>query len=136
MSSELFAVLLKDVAHLICPLPVIAVTAVASRTRSEKYYDAASHPHLNTVLALSDLAKLFERPMNGNKNSHVTHKLLFYVAHIISTPSWNLRVLAEELAKRSAAYQSAEKLEMKMEPEYSSRTLDKQKGQVPVIEEI
>ncbi|KAG6869226.1 hypothetical protein C0993_009090 [Termitomyces sp. T159_Od127] len=136
VSSELFAVLLKDIAHLICPLPV---TGVALGTQSEEYYDAASHPHLNTVLALSDLAKLFEHPMNGTK-SHVTHKLLFYAARIISTPSWILRTLAEDLAKRSAVYQTADNSEIELELrggfEDCAGTFDKQKGQAPVIEEI
>lgn len=137
MSSELFAVLLKDIAHLIRPIPVITI---ALRTPSEEYYDAASHPHLNTVLALSDLAKLYERPVNGTKKSHVTHKLLFYAAHIISTPSWILRALAQDLAKLSAAYQATDNLEMNMGHERGvedgRRTFDKQKGQIPVIEEI
>ncbi|KAG5353567.1 hypothetical protein C0989_005540 [Termitomyces sp. Mn162] len=132
VSSDLFAILLKDTTHMVCPLPV---TAVALRSESEEYFDVASHPHLNLVLALSDLTKLFQCPTTGAKKSHVTYKLLFYAAHILSTPSDTLRVLAEELAERSAAYQT-DRLELESEFQGGTGKYKRQEGRVPVIEEV
>ncbi|KAG5727144.1 Zinc finger HIT domain-containing protein 2 [Termitomyces sp. T112] len=132
VSSDLFAILLKDTTHMVCPLPV---TAVALRSESEEYFDVASHPHLNLVLALSDLTKLFQCPTTDAKKSHVTYKLLFYAAHILSTPSDTLRVLAEELAERSAAYQT-DRLELESEFQGGTGKYKRQEGRVPVIEEV
>ncbi|KAG6890083.1 hypothetical protein C0995_012032 [Termitomyces sp. Mi166 len=135
VSSELFAVLLKDAAHLICPLPV---TAVPLGSGPEGYFDVPSHPHLNVVLALSDLAKLLERPINGTKKSHVTYKLLFYAAHVLSTPPAIFRVLAEELTERSVAYQmrADDGVEIRAESEGGMGKYERQERRVPVIQEI
>jgi len=94
--NELFSLLLRDASTLIQPL---AVTAVHTNP-----IDPATHPHVNLVLMLSDLARLFEREGNNQKPSHVVHKLLFYAAHVLSTPSPVLRALALQLRETASAY--------------------------------
>ncbi|KAF8661330.1 hypothetical protein AX16_001426 [Volvariella volvacea WC 439] len=91
-SPELFSILLGDVAELLQPLPVVAV---GDGVPDEA--DIASHPHAKTLYVVSDLVGLFE----GRKS--VCHKLVFYAAHIMSTPSLVLRSVSEEAAGRSRA---------------------------------
>ena len=106
MRSELFALLLRDTAELIRPLPV---TMVFAHQKSSEI-DPATHPHLNTILVLSDLTRLFEtspslKTSSMTRPDHVTHKLAFYAAHILSTPSPVLRALAKELLQSALVYQ-------------------------------
>ncbi|KAG6813874.1 hypothetical protein H0H92_006281 [Tricholoma furcatifolium] len=136
VNSGLFAVLLKDAARLLRPLPV---TSVPASPPSRDYFDPTNHPHSNAVLALSDLTKLFEGTSKGVKKSHVTQKLLFYAAHILSTPSEILGVITEELVDRSMAYQVTTDTDRNMEEASAERGADQQKElgrQVPLIEEI
>lgn len=106
MNSELFAFLLRDTAYLIRPLPV---TTLSIDQLHSPDIDIASHPHLNSVLVLSDLTKLFTASQSDkkitSKPNHITHKLLFYAAHILSTPSPILRRLVEELLEWSSTHQ-------------------------------
>jgi hypothetical protein len=61
-----------------------------------------SYPQRLTLLALSDLTRLFESYRTGSNvetrpsSNHVTHKLTFYAAHLLSGPHHRLVALAEE----------------------------------------
>jgi hypothetical protein len=61
-----------------------------------------SHPQRLALLAISDLIRLFETYQAGSNaeirpsNNHITHKLTFYAAHLLSTPSHRFATLAEE----------------------------------------
>ncbi|KAJ3964031.1 hypothetical protein EV361DRAFT_942949 [Lentinula raphanica] len=78
--------------------------------------DVPSHPNRNTVYALSDLHRLFTISLGGKgekgeqakgeKGAHVAHKLLFYSAHVLSTPSVVLRSVADEVAAYAARAQA------------------------------
>lgn len=109
MTPELFSLLLSDASALVRPSSVTPIdiqpTAVNTATAD---FDIASHPHKSLILVLSDLAKLFQslHPSNDSvshnpKPNQIIHKLLFYAAHILSTPSLLLRAVAQELADRS-----------------------------------
>lgn len=102
MNSELFALLLRDAAHLIRPLPV---TTISTEDTENPEIKLTSHPHLNAILVLSDLRKLFEASARPHA---VAHKLQFYAAHIVSIPSQILRSLAEEILARASGYQVEE----------------------------
>jgi hypothetical protein len=72
---------------------------------------ASADPSQSTwsVLMLSDLFKLFEparRPNRGpnpsvQRQNHITMKISFYAAHILSTPSTILSGLSDEILARS-----------------------------------
>ncbi|KAJ3720612.1 hypothetical protein C8R42DRAFT_722296 [Lentinula raphanica] len=74
-----------------------AATAVAADI--DVALDVPSHPNRNTVYVLSDLHRLFTISLGGKgeKGAHVTHKLLFYTAHVLSAPSGVLRSVADEV---------------------------------------
>lgn len=106
MTSEQFALLLRDVSQLIQPLPV---TALPPQPASPTEIDPSSHPHVNLILVFSDLTALFEAsaPKGRAVQNHVALKLLFYAAQTLSTPSPVFRALAQEALERSAGYQKA-----------------------------
>lgn len=69
------------------------------------------------VLVLSDLNGLFSATSEQNasqdnsmqrKGNHITYKLLFYAAHILSTPSVILDAVADEMKARAEGYRSQE----------------------------
>lgn len=110
MTSTFFAILLNDASKLLRPSPVTVLpTELTPASPSPSY---ASHPNSQTLLALSDLSSLFSatpsihhdsskpRPKPYQPNAHITHKLTFYAARIISTPTDVLRMLADELMLR------------------------------------
>ncbi|KAG6821468.1 hypothetical protein H0H93_010192 [Arthromyces matolae] len=130
VSSELFAILLQDAAHLIRPLNVTLIPSAPSQ--SKEYYDTTSHPHLNIVAALSDLTVLYERSITGKPKTGVAHKLLFYAAHILSTPPHILRTLSKELAERSLFFQARASDDLSMQ-RGSEGQHNRTKGQGPVI---
>jgi hypothetical protein len=70
----------------------------------------ASHPHIKPILVLSDLNGLILAGSHGcqaqKKGNHISHKLVFYAAHIASTPSVILRALVEEMKARAEIYRA------------------------------
>jgi len=103
MNPELFGFLLGDAARLIRPLPV---TELPNQPIRNSDVPLTSHPHINPILVLSDMTKLFEATSRDQKRAmnHVSPKLLFYAAHILSTPSSILQAVAQELVKRASTY--------------------------------
>ena len=93
------SLLLRDAAQLLRPR---VVTVVSPSTGALE-----SHPKASSILMLSDLLKLFQpvgRPKQGSnsvRQNHVTMKLSFYVAHILSTPSAILSSLCDEIVAQS-----------------------------------
>ena len=105
MTNELFSLLLRDAALLLTPLFVTELTTSPGSTAGSKSM-VPSHPHSISILALSDLHDMFsiecrqddDRKRRGN---HITHKLIFYAAHILSTPSEVLRTLVQEMIDKA-----------------------------------
>ncbi|KAF8074905.1 hypothetical protein FPV67DRAFT_1475407 [Lyophyllum atratum] len=117
INSELFALLLRDTAYLIRPLPVIALPEDSQK--SKETFDPTSHPHVNLIRVLSDTSKLFEmsaRKGVAPKPNHVTQKLLFYIGYVLSTPSPIQRALSDELMEKSAAYRARDAEDVVTEP--------------------
>jgi hypothetical protein len=104
MNSKLFSLLLRDTIRLIRPLPVTTFPPPAAQID----IDPTSHPHVNPILVLSDLSRVFEVSLSHRKDrteqNHVTHKLMFYAAHILSTPSTYLYALVEEILQTALVY--------------------------------
>lgn len=109
MTNELLSILLRDAATLLAPLFVTELATPSSAARSETV--VCSHPHCMAVLALSDIHDMFSiecrqdgdtEPPGRRKGNHITHKLIFYAAHILSTPSVILRALAQEMMDKAA----------------------------------
>jgi hypothetical protein len=130
MNSKLFSLLLHDTVRLIRPLPV---TTVPSHAMQSIGIDPTSHPHLNLILVLSDLSKVFElspaRKASHAIPNHVTHKLMFYAAHILSTPSPVLCALVEEILQKTLAYEETSDY-------IAAIPAVKKEGRTVIIEEI
>ena len=92
-----------DAARLIRPLPVVELPNPLIRNAD---VELTSHPHINSILVLSDINRLFEATPRDKKRAmnHVAPKLLFYAAHILSTPSPILQAVAQELVKGASTY--------------------------------
>lgn len=90
MTNSLVSLLLQDATRLLSP---IRVAEVNSKDLSNNMI----------LLMVSDLHAFFSKRLLGRKNSgYITHKLLFYAAHIVSTPTGFLESLAKEtMAKAS-----------------------------------
>ncbi|KAG5647837.1 hypothetical protein DXG03_007761 [Asterophora parasitica] len=106
INSALFALLLRDTVNLLRPLPITALPSESeSPSISRDTFDTSSHPHLNSILVLSDLSHLFGLRANGTwKPNPTTRKLLFYAAHILSTPSPILLALSGELLATAVSH--------------------------------
>lgn len=106
MTSNLFSLLLRDAAHLLEPMRIIQVESSAEAQDTVP----GSHPHIGPILVLSDLNELFSSGSHGyqtpTKRNHIAHKLVFYAAHIASTPSVILRRLVEEMSTRANIYRA------------------------------
>jgi hypothetical protein len=128
MNSKLFSLLLHDTVRLIRPLPVTTPSLATQTTE----INPISHPHLNLILTLSDLRRVFEVSLSQRKShveqNHVTHKLMFYAAHILSTPSPVLCALVEEILQRTLAYEETSNVPVSPPVKRESR--------VAIIEEI
>ena len=96
MTSKLFSLLLKDAAAL---LTTLRVTEVTSTFVSGDFPDLASHAHKIPLLVLSDLHAFYSKGAAGK--SHITHKVLFYAAHIATTPTLFLELLSKEVLARA-----------------------------------
>lgn len=96
MTNKLITLLLRDAARLLRPLRVTQdMSSPASDTVS------SAHPHIMPILVLSDLNDLFSDSRTPSKPNHIAHKIRFYAAHILSTPSAILRSLADEMNIRA-----------------------------------
>ena len=109
MTNELFSLLLRDAALLLTPLFVTELTTPPDST-AETETMVRSHPHNMSILALSDLYDMFsneygqdedEKRTGHRKGNHITHKLTFYAAHVLSTSSVVLRTLAQEMTDKA-----------------------------------
>ncbi|THU86223.1 hypothetical protein K435DRAFT_923385, partial [Dendrothele bispora CBS 962.96] len=106
VSSATFALLLQDASKLLRPCPVGVVVATSP---NPDLCDVGSHPNRTCVLVLSDLSKVFNSsssPARNGKPNHVVHKLLFYAAHILSTPPAVLASLSTNILGRAVASDS------------------------------
>ncbi|KAG7093986.1 hypothetical protein E1B28_007616 [Marasmius oreades] len=93
-SNSTLCILLGDVAQLMRTRPPIAL--VPNSTSVEPgHVDYGSHPNRYLALVLSDLYHIYR----GTK--HIAHKLVFYAAHVLSTPPAVLHSLATDLEDRS-----------------------------------
>jgi hypothetical protein len=116
MDSALFAILLRDTAYLLRPIQVSEILPSSKSIEQSGNLSASyvhSHPHRNVLLALSDLHQIFGRSIHTTDNpdgiwrpNHVTHKLMFYAAHIVSTPLTVLSALSQEALIRSKVFQA------------------------------
>lgn len=101
MNSKLFSLLLRDTMVLIRPLPI---TTILPHDTQSTGLDTASHPHLNLILVLSDLSRVFDSvscKSSHTVSNHIIHKLMFYVAHVLSTPSLIFCALVEEILQKN-----------------------------------
>lgn len=112
MTSAFFSILLNDASRLLRPETVTVLSPHPSSINPSSPYE--SHPNATPLLALSDLSTFFSTPLPATvhsaksintkprqTNTHVTHKVAFYAARIISTPSNVLSTLADELMLRA-----------------------------------
>jgi len=109
LSTSTFPVLMRDTSTLLRP---VAVVPLIHNEVDE------SHPNRNPILyVLSDLHQLFQPRSQApsSKHSPVAQKLVFYAAHVLSTPSLVLRSLADDLVvrgrEREGDARDAEKVE-------------------------
>lgn len=105
MNNRLFSLLLRDAAVLLTPLSVTELTTSASCMERSGAM-VRSHPHSMSILVLSDLHDVFsvERGQDddkGRRENYITQKLVFYAAHILSTPSVILRSLVQEMIDKA-----------------------------------
>ncbi|KIM90558.1 hypothetical protein PILCRDRAFT_812311 [Piloderma croceum F 1598] len=109
IDNKLIFVLLCDTAQLLRPRVVTDVSPSTSGAEDAKASDDPtrstldSHPSLSSLLVLSDLFKLFEsrQRRSAERQNHVTMKISFYAAHIMSTPSSILGHVSEKIVARS-----------------------------------
>ena len=104
MNSKLFSLLLHDTISLIRPS---SITTVPSHATQSTGIDPNSHPHLNLILVLSDLSRLFDsvsREPSRAVPNYVTHKLVFYAAYVLTTPSPIFCDLVDEISQRKLQY--------------------------------
>ncbi|KAL1725797.1 hypothetical protein EV714DRAFT_287664 [Schizophyllum commune] len=114
-SAPLFAALLKDTATLLKPSLVVA-SLIPEETRcpTEDTTDSSTLPQATPILVLSDLLHLSEGAAKSTPHARLTtsapstpigHKLLFYAAHLASTPAQVLQFVAGEARARAAAFE-------------------------------
>lgn len=97
--------LLQDAAYLMSPLNIIEDRELPPESGR---VDLTLHPHRRPLLVLSDLFELIslgiEKRWAPQQSKHVSHKLVFYAAHIVTMPTPLLRSVVTELEQRSEAY--------------------------------
>ncbi|KAF8637587.1 hypothetical protein AX17_002656 [Amanita inopinata Kibby_2008] len=101
VTSQAFATLLSDCARLLKPLKVSPAPSLANASE----IDPTCHPHCMPALVLSDLGRLFSQSTMVESNvrglNHITQKLLYYEAYILSTPSHILQLVSSRLETKS-----------------------------------
>ena len=101
----------RDCDSLMRPLPV---TYTASQKRDDPVIDPRFHPHCRLILVLSDISTLYgQGQVPGSRatrpgSSRITQKLLFYSAHLLSTPSQILQSVASQMAISARGLQEEE----------------------------
>lgn len=87
---------------LLRPLPVVPI---ASTTRIERKHEYADHPSANAFYALSDISLLFQKAPSRSARTHpvspLVAKIQFYAARVMSTPTYTLKALADEVVVRA-----------------------------------
>jgi len=123
MTSSFLALLLRDASHLLRPSAVVEVPSASSGDPPSIALENDSSPSLQllpphfltshassgTILALSDVTSLFRSRSKttltdgapGRASNHVTHKLAFYAARVMTTPSVALNAVADELLQKA-----------------------------------
>ncbi|KAL0955287.1 hypothetical protein HGRIS_004177 [Hohenbuehelia grisea] len=105
ISPQFFAILLRDAARLLRPLPVTVVPQSQdppTDVSTTSSFDYTPHPHRAAVLALSDLHRLFcANSTNTSRSKHVTHKLVFYASRTLAVPSSIMRRVVAELVSEA-----------------------------------
>ncbi|KAF5371413.1 hypothetical protein D9757_009996 [Collybiopsis confluens] len=112
--TSLFEMLMKDASAILRPkivgvvsspslppspsIPPTKLSSAPSSTSPTSSVDIPSHPNRNLVYMLSDIKSLFTD--HGRNTAHITHKLVFYAAHILSTPPLVLMSLAEDVLRK------------------------------------
>lgn len=124
LTPALLSVLLQDTSKLLRPSPVSILPETEYNSEDSSSSNArspyASHANFNLILALSDLSALFQSPSipsvmkSRGKENRITHKLSFYAAKVIGTPSVVLGVVSEEVMMRM---KSIEREELKTQGE-------------------
>ncbi len=82
MTNGLCSLLLQDAARLLSPVRIAEV-------------HSNDLPDEMVLLVLSDLHAFFSKRLPGRNPGHIAQKLLFYAAHILSTPKGFLETLAK-----------------------------------------
>ncbi|EIN09663.1 hypothetical protein PUNSTDRAFT_143152 [Punctularia strigosozonata HHB-11173 SS5] len=104
VSSEQFCLLLRDAAALLRARRVVQLRSDGSDFAKDGPLIPVDHPTATTLLVISDLHRLF-LDHSGNdgrqRQSHVTNKLVFYGAHVLTSPPALLRSIADEAMARS-----------------------------------
>ncbi|KAJ3519340.1 hypothetical protein NMY22_g13251 [Coprinellus aureogranulatus] len=128
-TPDLLSTLLRDSAHLATPLSVIEEQPGSTENT------LITHPHRRLLLVLSDIAQLFSASSSlgarvPQQSKHVTHKLVFYGAHVATMPTPLLRSVAEELRAKA--------MELDNEREAQAQPLDTtaRVARRPIVEEI
>ncbi|KAL1667050.1 hypothetical protein GGF50DRAFT_125123 [Schizophyllum commune] len=111
-SAPLFAALLKDTATLFKPSLVVSPSSSEEGDPSAgDTTDSSALPQATPILVLSDLltfsegaAKSTPSPSSAPSTT-VGHKLLFYAAHLASTPAQVLGFVAGEALARASAFE-------------------------------
>ncbi|KAH7885856.1 hypothetical protein F5I97DRAFT_2023344 [Phlebopus sp. FC_14] len=106
VDAKIIILLLRDVAHVVRPRKVIVSERPLSGPERARSF-TTEHPSATALMALSDTAFLFRSPIDTDgspsppavalQQNHVTMKLTFYAAHLLSTPPFSLHQLADEI---------------------------------------
>ncbi|KAJ3768433.1 hypothetical protein FB446DRAFT_650441 [Lentinula raphanica] len=106
--TSTFSVLMQDTATLLRPLPigVVSSSSISASISSNPSISSSSSPSVLTPPSPSSPPGLTpstpsspstSSPSSSAAGAHVTHKLLFYTAHVLSAPSGVLRAVADEV---------------------------------------
>ncbi|KAH9893328.1 hypothetical protein C8Q73DRAFT_648077 [Cubamyces lactineus] len=142
MNSQFFSLLLKDTALLLRPA---TVTIVPDRDSALTSAGLEAHPSANALRVLSDLAEFFSdnsRPPNSaverqpnspsrepSKPNHVVHKLTFYAAYVLGTPTPMLRMLADEAMMRAKMLEKEAKQGPQANSDQNVKRVGQEKGE-------
>jgi hypothetical protein len=100
--------LLRDAAYLMSPSSIIEEEEDKVQSSGSGRVELTLHPHRRPLLVLSDLFELIslglEKRWVPQQSKHVSHKLVFYAAHVATMPTPLLRSVATELEQRGEEY--------------------------------
>ena len=94
MSPPFFALLMRDAEKLVRPSSIVPISSGTDGAALDE------HSSANALLALSDVAALFESKKHTSPSA-VAAKLAFYAARVMVTPAHILTALANEAATRA-----------------------------------